>query len=171
MAEPSRPPTMQTPLFSAETDGDAPGPRAELVTPAATIAFLLAGNAHVTFQSRRTGTRFTYRVRQAEPRPGATGAPPHFVAVLTGPDNGASYEYLGCIFGGRIYDHGRKSRIAMDAPSAVAVAWVWRKLMAGEMHSELAVWHEGRCGRCSRRLTDPTSISQGLGPTCRGRGA
>lgn len=64
---------------TAQTDDEAPGPRAELVNPAATVRFMLAGNAHVTFQSRRTDTRFTYRVRVADPRPGDDRAPPqHF---------------------------------------------------------------------------------------------
>jgi hypothetical protein len=147
-------------------DGEAPGPRAELTAPAATIAFMLAGNAHVTFQSRRTGTRFTYRIRQAPERHCEQRQPPHFVSVLTGSDNDTGYSYLGCVYDRRSYAHGRKSRIARDAPSAVAFAWVWRKLVAGEMHPELAVYHEGRCGACGRRLTDPLSISRGMGSSC-----
>lgn len=142
---------------------EAPGPRAELRDPSHTVHFLLAGNAHVTFQSRKTDTRFTYRVRQAEARASDTRPPPHFVAVLTGPDH---YEYLGCIYERRAYAHGKKSRIAVDAPSAVAFVWVWRHLSGGEMHPELAVYHEGRCGRCGRRLTDPLSISRGMGSFC-----
>jgi hypothetical protein len=141
-------------------------PRAELVDPAATVRFLLAGNAHVTFQSRRTGTRFTYRVVLAEARQGGDRAPPHFVSVLTGPDD---YTYLGCIFDGQRFVHGKKSHIASNAPSAVAFGWVWEKLSRGEMHPELAVWHEGRCGACGRRLTTPESIANGLGPVCAGR--
>ncbi len=152
---------------------DEAGPRAELTAPAATVAFMLAGNAHVTFQSRRTGTRFTYRVRTAKPREGAlrtetARGPSHFVAVLTGADNEHGYEYLGCVYQRSAYAHGRNSRIAKSAPSAIAFAWVWSKLTGGEMHPELAVYHEGRCGRCGRRLTDPLSISSGLGPKCRG---
>jgi hypothetical protein len=160
---------MQNPLpFPAESD-ETPGPRAEFVDPAVTIAFMLAGNAHVTFQSRRTGTRFTYRIRAAKPSIADGGRlPPHFVAVLTGPDH---YEYLGCIFDRKMYAHGRKSRIASDAPSAIAFSWVWKHLSGGEMHPELGVWHEGRCGRCNRRLTDPASIASGLGPVCAGRTA
>lgn len=149
-----------------ENPDEVAGPRAELVDPAATVRFLLAGSAHVTFQSRKTGTRFTYRVQLAEARQGDDRAPPHFVSVLTGPDD---YAYLGCIFEGQCYVHGRKSRIAADAPSAVAFDWVWRTLTAGQMHPELAVWHEGRCGKCGRRLTTPESISSGLGPVCAGR--
>lgn len=151
--------------FALQDDGP-PGPRAELLNPATTVAFLLAGNAHVTFQSRRTGTRFTYRVRQAPARHYDQRRPPHFVAVLTGSDNENGYSYLGCIYDRTRYAHGRKSYVAKDAPSAVAFAWVWRKLMAGEMHPELGVWHEGRCGKCGRRLTTPESIAIGLGPTC-----
>lgn len=143
--------------------------RAELVDPATTIAFMLAGNAHVTFQSRKTGTRFTYRVRQAAPRAGDARQPPHFVAVLTGPDNGRSYEYLGCIFDRKMYCHGRKSRIGKEASSAVAFSWVWARLSGGEMHPDLGVWHEGRCGRCGRRLTTIQSLTTGMGPVCAGR--
>lgn len=158
--------------FTAATD--EAGPRAELVDPAVTVVFMLAGNAHVTFQSRRTGTRFTYRVRAAKPRLEETvgavavgsGGPSHFVSVLTGSDNEHGYEYLGCIYARRNYAHGRKSHIAMKAPSAIAFAWVWHTLMSGEMHDQLAVYHEGRCGACGRRLTTPESVASGLGPVC-----
>jgi hypothetical protein len=148
------------------TEDDAPGPRAELTDPAVTVRFMLAGNAHVTFQSRRTGTRFTYRVVLADPRPGDDREPPHFVSVLTRPDH---YDYLGCIFDGERFKRTSKSRISEDAPSAVAFDWVWRTLTSGKMHPELGVWHEGRCGACGRRLTTPESISNGLGPVCAGR--
>lgn len=150
--------------FTAETDES--GPRAELRSPAATVAFMLAGNAHVTFQSRRTGTRFTYKVRAAHGE-GAfrSSGVSHFVSVLTGPDY---YEYLGCLYDSRNYARGRKSIVSTDAPSAVAFAWVWRYLISGRMHPDLAIYHEGRCGKCGRRLTDPTSIETGLGPKCRG---
>lgn len=30
----------------------------------------------------------------------------------------------------------------------------------------IEVWHEGRCGRCARRLTVPESILIGIGPEC-----
>ncbi len=146
------------------TETEAPGPRAELLDPATTVAFMLAGNAHVTFQSRRTGTRFTYRVRA--PRDRGLGRDVRFVSVLTGPD---MYDYLGCVYPNKTYYHGRKSRIAADAPSAIAFAWLWRTLSAGKMHPELAVYHEGRCGKCGRRLTTPESIATGLGPTCAGK--
>jgi hypothetical protein len=159
-------PNMQQDL---ELDGP-PGPRAELGTPAATIRFMLAGNAYVTFQSRRTEARFTYRIEAVKNAGGSPGgSPSHFVSVLTGPDNSRNYEYLGCIYRNSVYAHGRKSRVFERAISAVAFAWVWRTLSGGLMHPELAMYHEGRCGRCGRRLTTPRSIEIGLGPTCEGK--
>ena len=154
---------------SLSPSADDAGQSAELVDPARTVRFMLAGNAHVTFQSAKTGTRFTYRVRVAPDREEGQGGPSHFVAVMTGPDNEGSYEYLGCIYRGRAYAHGRKSRIGDDAPSAVAFAWAWSRLVAGKMPPKLAIYHEGRCGACGRRLTTPESISTGLGPVCAGR--
>jgi hypothetical protein len=154
--------------FNTPSD-DEPGPRAEFGDPSHTAFFLLAGNAYVTFESRKTGARFTYRIRPGEPRPGDDRAPPHFVAVLTGPDNGHDYDYLGAIFGGKKFVHGKKSRIAVDAPSAAAFAWAWKHLSAGDMPADLAVYHEGRCGRCGRRLTTPESLATGFGPVCEGR--
>lgn len=153
---------MQDQLAFSGAD-EAPGPRAELSGSAVTVRFLLAGNAYVTFESRRTGTRFTYRVVAGD-KPGR-----HLVNVLVGPDNGASYVYLGCVYDGRAYSHSAKSKITKDAPSAVAFTWAWRALSGGKMPVDLAVYHEGRCGKCGRRLTTPESVSTGLGPKCGGR--
>jgi hypothetical protein len=128
---------------------------------------MLAGNAHMTFVSKRTGVRFTYHVER-KVRPGDTRIPPHFVSVLVGPDD---YKYVGCIFEGRRYAHGQKSTIGKDATSNKAFAWVFNRLIEGRHHDELEVWHEGRCGRCGRMLTDPASIARGIGPTCLGAAA
>jgi uncharacterized protein DUF6011 len=128
--------------------------------PQAAVRFMLAGDAHLTFRSEKTGTRFTYHVRLA---PNDGRAPVHFVSVLTAPDH---YEYLGVVRNGWQYSHGTRSRVSTAAPSAVAFAWVWKRLSAGQTHPSLSVYHEGRCGRCGRRLTVPESILSGLGPEC-----
>jgi hypothetical protein len=124
-------------------------------------AFLLAGHARFTLVSRKTGTRFTYQVTK-----GKDDTSPHFVALLSGPCNTDDYRFLGSIFQGGRYAHGRKSHVAPHAPSARAFAWAWAKLAAGEVPAELEVWHEGCCGRCGRALTVPESIEAGLGPEC-----
>lgn len=127
-------------------------------------AFALAGNATLTLKSKRTGTRFTYRIRQPGPDK------PHFVGLLAGPDNEASYSFLGSIFSSGEYRHGARSKIVYDAPSARAFHWFWRAIAHDTLPDTLEVWHEGRCGRCGRKLTVPESIAKGLGPECASKG-
>jgi hypothetical protein len=126
-----------------------------------TLTFALAGNATFTVTSVKTGTRFTFKVR----KPSADA--PHFVSVMTGCDNESDYTFLGTIFDGANYVHGRKSRIAADAPSAVAFAWFWRNVAS--LPSAVTVHHEGKCCRCGRKLTVPESIESGIGPECAGK--
>jgi hypothetical protein len=129
--------------------------------------YILGGDAVVTLVSKRTGDRFTYRVRRAKVRAGQSeDEVPYFVNVLTGPNNLQDYDYLGTIFADGNYYHGKKSKIGSNAPSAVAWAWTWANLDTDRVE----VWHEGRCSRCGRALTDPASISRGLGPICAQRG-
>jgi hypothetical protein len=148
-------------------------PGALLTTPAAALAFILAGDSRVTLVSTKTGNRFTYRIRQAE----GDARAPHFVSVLDGPNNEEDFAFLGTIFWrktygvDRSYYHGRKSRISPNAPSAQAFEWAWEHIAAGFIPDGLEVWHEGRCGRCGRALTTPESIATGLGPVCAARGA
>jgi len=127
--------------------------------------FALAGNARVTLRSEATGARFTYRIRAKR---GDVASPLRFVEVLTGSDNESDYSYLGVIRDNGFRTTG-KSRISADAPSAVALAWAWPHIAAGRIPPALSVFHEGRCGRCARPLTDPVSIERGLGPECAGK--
>jgi hypothetical protein len=125
------------------------------------LSFILAGNAVFTVENRQTGNRFTFKVRKpAEDKP-------HFVSVLTGPDNEADYSFLGTIFDGLRFRHGRRSRIAPTAPSARAFDWLIRKLGAhAPLPDQLNICHCGKCGRCGRKLTVPESVESGFGPEC-----
>jgi hypothetical protein len=130
-------------------------------------AFVLAGHAIVTLRSKATGTRFTYKIVQSDPAKCRAGQMPvFFVSLLNGADNTGDFAYIGTIFadGFRVT---RKSRVAADAPSAVAFSWFMKHLE----DSRVEVWHEGRCGRCGRTLTVPESIESGLGPVCAGKAA
>lgn len=127
--------------------------------------FILAGNATFTIVSAKTGSRFTYKIRAKEIEGGRTL---HFVSVLTGADNEADYTFLGTIFKGKTFKHSPKSHIGVDAPSAKAFAWSFTRIMADALEGA-SVHHEGKCGRCGRKLTVPSSIDIGLGPECADR--
>lgn len=148
-------------LFAATETGTHPQ---QLIDPVAIRAFALAGNARLTLVSRRTGKRYTYRIRQ--PRPSA----PHFVQLLTGSDNESGYTFLGSLFDTPLrtkeYSHGKRSPIRPMTESVRAFVWFWKALEDRQLSPLLEVWHEGRCGRCGRTLTVPSSIANGIGPEC-----
>jgi len=124
--------------------------------------YILGGNATITVVSKESGTRFTYRIRAKEVDNDRTL---HFVSVLRGPENTSDYTFLGTVFPDGNYRHGSRSKVAADAPSAKAFAWLWTHLDS----DKIEIWHSGACSRCGRKLTTPESIERGLGPVCAGR--
>jgi hypothetical protein len=139
--------------------------------------FILAGNATFTLVSKKTGQRFTYKVRHASDydpttSPYRQGKVMAFVSVLTGSDNENSYSYLGVFKMGAGYCYGAKSALGGDSPSAKAFAWFHRAMYtqatmeSGSVPEAVEFWHEGKCCRCGRKLTVPSSIASGMGPEC-----
>jgi len=124
--------------------------------------YILGGRATVTVVNPESGNRYTYRVTSKDVGSADEPRTLYFVSVLTGPENERDYQFLGTIFDSEKFVHGRKSRIGADAPSARAFTWVWEHLD----DDRFEIWHEGKCSRCSRTLTDPESIERGLGPKC-----
>jgi hypothetical protein len=61
----------------------------------------------------------------------------------------------------------KASRLGDDSTPVRVVRWalglIWGEKSVPEGY---AVHHEGRCGRCGRPLTVPSSIETGLGPDC-----
>jgi hypothetical protein len=120
------------------------------------LKFIFAGKSIVTLLNSKTENRFTFKVKQAK------DSNMFFVSVLTGPE---TYSYIGtCIEG--IYRHGRKSTISKDAQSVKVFEYVINKLKINNLPDFVEAWHEGKCGKCGRSLTVPSSISNGLGPEC-----
>jgi hypothetical protein len=131
--------------------------------------FVQAGNATVTLRSLKSGSHFTYKVQAPFAKDGTSrdlASDFRFVKVLTGSDNENNYSYLGYIRRGVFFHGGHKARISYDTPSAKAFTWTWKNIASGSLPPVLEVWHEGRCGRCGRKLTVPSSIASGFGPEC-----
>jgi len=133
--------------------------KGQLTTVESVCQFMFAGNATLTLRSKKTGTRYTYRVKESK------DGHRHYVGLLTGPDNESNFEYLGTFHGGH-YAHGRKSEIAPNAPGASTFAWFAERLSRPAFPASLEVWHEGRCGHCGRKLTVAESCATGFGPDC-----
>lgn len=141
------------------------------VTPTCTSfdphKFIFAGNAIFTVVSNKTGVRFTFKVTKAKFPNRDRNI--WWVRVLTGPDNTTHYEYLGFVTPTAYNYGGAKTRISPDAPSAIAAQWLFTSLLRAKSLAGVTIHHEGRCGRCGRRLTVPESILSGFGPECANR--
>lgn len=121
--------------------------------------FILAGNALFTLKSLKTGKHFTYKVTRAVNSRGELVSPPTWkVNALWGRDNTKDYHFIGTLRNGKFF------HLPSNVPSMTGFAWCWAHLDRCGERFEFA--HAGRCGRCNRLLTVPSSIESGIGPEC-----
>ena len=122
------------------------------------LQFIKAGKAIFTVSNTNTGNRFSFKVKKCGEKE------LWFVSVLNGPDNWTNYRYIGSIFD-KDFRLTKKS-ISTDAPSFKAFSWLNQVLNTRDLPEFVKIHHEGRCGRCGRRLTVPESVESGFGPEC-----
>jgi len=131
---------------------------------------MFAGKSTVTFLSKN-GNRFTYKVNKLkeEYKTDPNGDDLFFVSVMNGPDNERNYSYMGTVFakknGEKVFKLTRKSKVTKEAMSLKAFVYVMHNLYRNTLNG-VQIFHEGRCGRCGRKLTVPASILNGIGPEC-----
>lgn len=139
----------------------APTTQGVLATWPEIRAFIFAGNATFTLESK-SGARFTYKVTAMKEGTG------FFVALLSGNDNERDYAYMGMVRADGPFHFTRGSKVGRDAPSARGIVWFFDKMIVEDegFTRQCTFWHEGRCGRCGRKLTVPSSVASGIGPEC-----
>ncbi len=123
-------------------------------------AFITAGRAVFTLQGR--AARYTFRVNKSDDGRAL------FVGMLTGADNTADYTYVGLLDEQTGYLRlTAKSAYTRETMPVIALRWalsiVWK---GGVLPAPARLMHVGRCGRCGRALTVPSSIDAGIGPEC-----
>lgn len=144
--------------------------------------FVLAGNSTFTVVSKATGQRYTYKVKSTAKDRDQNWSTEnqnrnfYFVSVLYGSDNESSYKYMGELIrqnpSGHAFNYrvGRKSTFNEHSIWQKPFIWFWKQIESNsESLDQLEFWHEGRCGRCGRKLTVPASIESGYGPECAGK--
>jgi hypothetical protein len=141
----------------------------QLRTAKAALDFILAGNAYFTLRSKKTGTRYTFRVARPK-RARDKNEWFYYVSLLNGPDNTSNYTYAGWMKKPELkLVSGGNTHLRPGAPSVVAFQWALGNLAAGKLPETLEIFHDGKCGRCGRELTVPESVELGIGPECAGR--
>ena len=145
-----------------------PNMQGQLTTAETALTYIMAGNAYFTLRSKATGVRYTFHVRKAERNEQNNWKELWFVSLLAGPDNNADYVYMG-IVRDNVFRLTAKSKFNEDTAPVKAFRWSFTALVQHTLPAMLEIWHDGRCGRCGRKLTVPESVAAGIGPECAGR--
>lgn len=131
--------------------------------------WVMAGKAFFTVSNGR-GDHYTYKVAKKE---NEGQLPIWFVSLLSGPDNGSDYTYVGVLnmATGAVRLTGA-SRFTLTSTPYRVVDWSLKRLWTDTPLPEgYSIDGEGRCGRCGRRLTHPDGVADngyrlGYGPEC-----
>jgi len=145
------------------------------------LQLMLAGKATFTIKNSDTGNRFTYKIERKRTKSIADQSNPlnalRFIKVLTGSNNETDYTYFAFIRilnaidfdGNQGFEYkfaSKQHNINQAAQSVRAFEWTVKCLRANVLPSFIEIWHEGKCMKCGRKLTDPASIEAGVGPEC-----
>lgn len=126
----------------------------QLNTRESILSFLLAGNAHFTLVSVKTGVHFAFKVKRM--KGSWPGKQMYWV------DGGANN------IGSLTYTESDKSlkfkERSTTRNSNYMLPFKW--FLHHMSDAQIELWHEGTCGMCNRPLTDPVSIARGIGPEC-----
>jgi len=94
-----------------------------------------------------------------------------FVKYLTGSDNTRDYSYVGTL-------NAENGQVRTTAKSNLndnsivfkllthTLALIWGNDVTPMTDKGFGLHHEGRCGKCGKLLTTPSSIAIGVGPEC-----
>ena len=127
--------------------------------------FLLSGMAIVTIEDPISKVRYTYKVTKHE-----GGNVRYDVSLLIGPDNHNDYLFICYFYAGvrtrmmipQSLKYRRNDIQVKMFDELLKYAMQDQILMSGILN----VYHSGKCGKCGRLLTVPSSIKAGLGPIC-----
>ena len=115
-----------------------------------------ARNTHLTFKSRR-------------PK-GWTVNSPVLIDLMVGKDNESDFGFIGSVSSRGFFKASPKSKVSEDRKVVAnrTLVWLLSKLHNGQdLPEALEIKGANKCARCGRKLTNPDSVDDGIGPICR----
>lgn len=120
-------------------------------------------NGFITMHNRETGGHRTLRIR-TQPEDSGFAPGERVIGLLTGSDNESDYRNFGFVKqDGRVIVWKRHRGTVFETYA--------RMIERPEIFEAKGVEYlfDTRCRRCNRTLTEPTSVTSGIGPICSGR--
>jgi hypothetical protein len=149
-------PAVEAPVAASKFVADVPAQHETAWSnPKAIMLFIMAGKARVTLTDPATGTACTYMIKKASKRY-AHKDRKYFVDLIG--ENGPG----GVIDGQDIF----RGNHAFQSHPATRLFANWFYDISEGHPSKIPAAHRDCCGKCGRPLTDPESMSSGIGPDC-----
>ena len=133
------------------------------------IKYIVAGKCIFTFVNTANGNHITFKCQAAKGKNNKVNRNLYFISALCGPNNTSDYKYFGLIRiinGNPVYEYADKAKISREAKTVSSFEYIWYRLLKGDIFTTLEMYYSSHCCRCGKRITTPTSVSQGFGPTC-----
>lgn len=124
--------------------------------------FFIGGNATFTVDNGK-GEHYTFKIKTPKFNESL-----RCIFLLTGPDNENNYTYLGMV--DRVLGFVKLtsgSRMTYDSVPVKVITWVMKHVYGDKLIPDgYSIRHAGKCGCCGRTLTEPLSLTRGIGPDC-----
>ena len=137
-----------------------------LIKQSDAISFMLAGKAEFVLHSTKTNEDFKFLITRRESNSNKEEYVYFVNIVLAREKIYAGHIRFDTNTEEFIFTQGNKGQSSPKDRNVRTLMYVLNKLIRYESIDTLRVYHVGKCGRCSKRLTTPESILTGLGPTC-----
>ena len=120
-----------------------------------------------TLHNTTKDTHLTFRARRPK---GFTVNSPIMIDLMVGKDNSNDFGFIGSVNNRGHFKVSEKSKVEASRRDlgSRTMAWLLTKLNNGqELPEALEIKAAAKCCRCAKKLTNPDSIDDGLGPICR----
>jgi hypothetical protein len=115
------------------------------------LKFLFAGKAEFTIKSKKTGKHYTFLCKKSQKYKNV------FFVTFGKQSVGRIHKNVDSIKFIPVY-----GQLGARNDAILPFEWFFHNME----NEQVEFYHEGRCGKCGRKLTDPESIRRGLGPQC-----
>ena len=135
------------------------------ITPAQFRNFVFMGRSVFTLENNETGNYLTFQIREVKKK--GKVVPNEFtVQCKSLGDKAHGYQFLGFLnlATKRFNTYKRTPNTFIGFK---VFFWLMQNMERLEDFTKLAIYHEGRCCKCSLPLTVPESIDSGIGPECK----
>lgn len=135
------------------------------------LQFILAGESEFVLISGKTGVKLRYKLDKKVVTSESYKDQSEFIYWLNTSEKNGTMIYAGVLFfdtNSNSFKFGKGARGILQSTDirVKSLIYVLNNLVNSNFSMNVTIMHVGKCGKCGKKLTDPSSILTGLGPVC-----